>query len=117
MSLKETVEILFTATDETGNAIKGVGQGLEDLSAPAADLTKKFLLLEGAILAIGAAFDFHAGVVRQARKFMQLHGLEWLFRLAVSPKRLVYRYLVYNPLFVINILLQLTRIRQYQINE
>ena len=56
MSLKETVEILFTATDETGNAIKGVGQGLEDLSAPAADLTKKFLLLEGAILAIGAAF-------------------------------------------------------------
>jgi TP901 family phage tail tape measure protein len=56
MSLKETVEILFTATDETGKAIKGVGQGLGDLSAPAADLTKKFLLLEGAILAIGAAF-------------------------------------------------------------
>jgi len=55
-NLKETVEILFLATDKTGNTIEGLGKGLEDLSAPIADVTKKFLLLEGAVLAIGAAF-------------------------------------------------------------
>lgn len=56
MSLKETVEILFLATDKTESVISGVGRGLEDLSAPLAGATKKFLLLEGAIIALGAAF-------------------------------------------------------------
>lgn len=56
MALKETVEILFLATDKTGTTITGIGRGLEDLSAPIAGATKKFLLLEGAIIALGAAF-------------------------------------------------------------
>ena len=56
MSLKETVEILFLATDKTENVISGVGQGLNDLTAPLAGVTKKFLLLEAAVIAIGVAF-------------------------------------------------------------
>ena len=52
------------------------------------------------MLCVGAAFDFHAGTVRQAPGWMQARGLEWLFRLAVEPRRLWKRYLGYNPLFV-----------------
>lgn len=53
-----------------------------------------------AILAVGAAFNFHAGEVRQAPRWMMRGGLEWLFRLLVEPKRLWRRYLVGNPRFV-----------------
>jgi N-acetylglucosaminyldiphosphoundecaprenol N-acetyl-beta-D-mannosaminyltransferase len=49
---------------------------------------------------VGAAFDFHAGVKRQAPRWMQRSGLEWLFRLASEPRRLWRRYLVNNPSFV-----------------
>ena len=51
------------------------------------------------VLAVGAAFDFHAGLLRQAPRWMQRRGLEWLFRLTVEPRRLWRRYLVLNPLF------------------
>ena len=40
------------------------------------------------VLAVGAAFDFHAGLLRQAPRWMQRRGLEWLFRLTVEPRRL-----------------------------
>jgi len=53
-----------------------------------------------AILAVGAAFNFHAGEVRQAPRWMMRGGLEWLFRLLVEPKRLWRRYLIGNPRFV-----------------
>jgi UDP-N-acetyl-D-mannosaminuronic acid transferase (WecB/TagA/CpsF family) len=52
------------------------------------------------VLAVGAAFDFHAGLLAQAPKWMQDRGLEWLFRLGVEPKRLWRRYLILNPLFL-----------------
>lgn len=52
------------------------------------------------MLGVGAAFDFHAGTARQAPRWMQRSGLEWLFRLAMEPRRLGRRYLVNNPLFV-----------------
>lgn len=71
-------------------------------------------LLESPVLiAIGAAFDFHAGVLRQAPRWMQRSGLEWSFRLAQEPRRLAYRYLVLNPLFVINAVLQATKLRRF----
>jgi N-acetylglucosaminyldiphosphoundecaprenol N-acetyl-beta-D-mannosaminyltransferase len=53
-----------------------------------------------AILAVGAAFNFHAGEVRQSPRWMMRSGLEWLFRLLVEPKRLWRRYLIGNPRFV-----------------
>ena len=61
------------------------------------------------MLAVGAAFDFHAGVKPQAPRFMQDYGLEWLFRLAHEPKRLWRRYLILNPLFVLSFGQQLIR--------
>jgi N-acetylglucosaminyldiphosphoundecaprenol N-acetyl-beta-D-mannosaminyltransferase len=65
------------------------------------------------LIAVGAAFDFHAGVLRQAPRWMQRSGLEWCFRLAQEPRRLAYRYLVLNPLFVLNTVLQATRLRRF----
>ena len=63
-------------------------------------------------LAVGAAFDFHAGRLRQAPAWMQRRGLEWLFRLAVEPTRLWRRYLFLNPLFLAMLLLQATGLRR-----
>jgi N-acetylglucosaminyldiphosphoundecaprenol N-acetyl-beta-D-mannosaminyltransferase len=52
------------------------------------------------LVGVGAAFDFHAGLVPQAPPWMGRHGLEWAYRLAREPRRLWRRYLRYNPLFV-----------------
>ena len=52
------------------------------------------------LVGVGAAFDFHAGLVPQAPDWMQRSGLEWLFRLSREPRRLWRRYLRYNPRFV-----------------
>ena len=64
-------------------------------------------LLEAPVLiAVGAAFDFHAGRVRQAPRWMQRSGLEWLFRLSQDPRRLWKRYVLGNPRFVYLVLKQ-----------
>ena len=52
------------------------------------------------LVGVGAAFDFHAGLIRQAPKLVQDAGLEWAWRLAKEPGRLWHRYLRYNPMFV-----------------
>ena len=62
---------------------------------------------------VGAAFDFHAGRMRQAPRWMQRSGLEWLFRLACDPGRLWKRYLKNNPLFVFRALCQVAGISKY----
>jgi N-acetylglucosaminyldiphosphoundecaprenol N-acetyl-beta-D-mannosaminyltransferase len=58
------------------------------------------------LVGVGAAFDFHAGLVPQAPSWMQSVGLEWAYRLAQEPRRLWRRYLRYNPLFVAGFLRQ-----------
>lgn len=57
-----------------------------------------------ALLAVGAAFDFHAGLMPQAPRWMQRSGLEWLYRLCREPRRLWRRYLRNNPRFVWGVL-------------
>jgi hypothetical protein len=52
------------------------------------------------MIGVGAAFDFLAGRKKQAPKWMQRFGLEWLFRLAHEPRRLFRRYVYHNPRFV-----------------
>jgi N-acetylglucosaminyldiphosphoundecaprenol N-acetyl-beta-D-mannosaminyltransferase len=52
------------------------------------------------LVGVGAAFDFHAGLVSQAPAWMQRNGLEWTYRLSREPRRLWRRYARYNPLFV-----------------
>lgn len=54
----------------------------------------------GVYFGIGAAFAFHAGEVRQAPALVQRFGLEWLYRVAMEPRRLFRRYLTYNSLFL-----------------
>lgn len=68
------------------------------------------------LIAVGAAFDFHAGRKKQAPRWMQRSGLEWLFRLVTEPRRLWRRYLVYNPLFVTLVLLQAVGLRKYTLD-
>jgi N-acetylglucosaminyldiphosphoundecaprenol N-acetyl-beta-D-mannosaminyltransferase len=52
------------------------------------------------LIGVGAAFDFHAGLVPQAPKWLQAAGLEWAYRLAHEPRRLWRRYFRYNPRFI-----------------
>jgi N-acetylglucosaminyldiphosphoundecaprenol N-acetyl-beta-D-mannosaminyltransferase len=52
------------------------------------------------LIGVGAAFDLLSGVKRQAPRWMQRSGLEWLFRLLQEPSRLGRRYVVYNPKFI-----------------
>ena len=58
------------------------------------------------MLGVGAAFDFHSGRVKQAPSWMQKISMEWLFRLAMEPKRLWKRYFLHNPRFVLFFLVQ-----------
>jgi N-acetylglucosaminyldiphosphoundecaprenol N-acetyl-beta-D-mannosaminyltransferase len=53
------------------------------------------------LIGVGAAFDFHAGLVPQAPPRLQALGLEWAYRLFREPRRLWRRYLRYNPRFVV----------------
>ncbi len=65
------------------------------------------------VLAVGAAFNFHAGELARAPEFMQRHGLEWLFRLIMEPRRLWRRYMFLNPLYLTYLALQKTRLRSF----
>lgn len=65
------------------------------------------------LLGVGAAFDLLTGRVRQAPRWMQRTGLEWLFRLTQEPRRLARRYVVNNPLFVARAAAQLIGLRSY----
>lgn len=63
--------------------------------------------INGVMMAVGAAFDFHAGNIKLAPKWMQDYGLEWLFRLIQEPQRLWKRYLFTNSYFIYLFLKQL----------
>lgn len=63
------------------------------------------------ILAVGAAFDFHAGTLPQAPGWMQRRGLEWLYRLSKEPWRLWKRYLLLNPAYLVGIGLEASSLR------
>ncbi len=64
------------------------------------------------LVGVGAAFDFHAGLVSQAPAWMQRHGLEWTYRLSREPRRLWRRYARYNPRFVVGFSRQYLRHRR-----
>lgn len=63
-----------------------------------------------ALIGVGAAFDFHAGLVRQAPRWIQRSGLEWAYRLVQEPRRLWRRYARNNPAFVARVLRRRPRI-------
>ena len=63
-------------------------------------------------IGVGAAFDFHAGLKKQAPRWMQKSGTEWFYRLCTEPRRLWKRYLRNNPLFVSYVLLDRIGVRR-----
>lgn len=56
--------------------------------------------VDAPLLAVGAAFDYHAGLLRTPPSWMQRRGLEWLWRLGLEPRRLWRRYLLLNPAYL-----------------
>lgn len=63
--------------------------------------------INAVMIGVGAAFDYHSGVVRRAPLWWQQNGLEWLYRLGSEPRRLFKRYMVTNVLFIVGFLRQI----------
>lgn len=74
----------------------GLGTPKQDLWVAA----NRHRLHASALLAVGAAFDFHAGRRRRAPRWMQRSGTEWIYRLSTEPRRLASRYTRTNVRFV-----------------
>lgn len=110
-------------TEEDAEIVHQINQTLPDivwigLSTPkqerwmAAHLGK---IQAPVMIGVGAAFDFHAGIKKQAPRWMQKSGLEWFFRLIMEPQRLGKRYLINNPIFVFLILAQAFGLKKYSL--
>jgi len=65
------------------------------------------------MVGVGAAFDLNTGRLRQAPRWMREHGLEWLFRLSVEPRRLWRRYLLQGSKFVFYVLAEMSGLRKF----
>jgi N-acetylglucosaminyldiphosphoundecaprenol N-acetyl-beta-D-mannosaminyltransferase len=93
----------------SGAEVVWVGIGVPKQEKWMARMTER---LDGCVLlGVGAAFDFHGGLIPQAPVALQRLGLEWAFRLAHEPRRLWRRYLTHNPRFVVGFARQLARER------
>jgi N-acetylglucosaminyldiphosphoundecaprenol N-acetyl-beta-D-mannosaminyltransferase len=63
--------------------------------------------INAVMIGVGAAFDYHSGVIKRAPLWWQRNGLEWLYRLGSEPRRLFKRYSVTNVLFIVGFFRQL----------
>jgi len=63
--------------------------------------------INAVMIGVGAAFDYHSGVIKRAPLWWQHHGLEWLYRLGSEPRRLFKRYFVTNTLFIVGLVRQI----------
>lgn len=93
---EEDLEDIYKLNNSGANIIL-VGRGCPRQEKWVSDHIGK---VNGVMMAVGAAFDFYAGTLRQAPKWMQSNGLEWFYRLIQEPKRLWKRYLVTNSYFI-----------------
>ena len=109
VSPEEKLEIAKEIRD-SGAAITFVGLGCPRQEVWAYEYREA---LSMPLLAVGAAFDFHAGFLSQAPKKMQALGLEWFYRLIQEPKRLWQRYLLLGPYYIWLIILQMLKLRQF----
>ena len=95
-------------SEEDENIVQAISESNADIvfvgiSTPKQEqwMSQHHTRIPGAVMiGVGAAFDFHAGRVRQAPNWMQRHGLEWVFRLLMEPQRLWRRYLLQTPFFL-----------------
>lgn len=96
--LDEEMQILGTKINESGAGIVWIGLSTPKQEQFAIRLAR--FTTVSYIITVGAAFDFHTGLLKQAPKWMQELGLEWFFRLLMEPKRLYKRYFSIVPLFI-----------------
>lgn len=82
---------------ESPSDVVWVALGVPKQDLLAAELTRR---LDVTSVGVGAAFDMLSGRVREAPRWMQRAGIEWIFRLAVEPRRLWRRYLLGNLVFI-----------------
>jgi N-acetylglucosaminyldiphosphoundecaprenol N-acetyl-beta-D-mannosaminyltransferase len=103
-------ERVITEIDGSGAKVVWVGTGQPKQELWMSEMRSR--LQAPLLVGVGAAFDFHAGIVSQAPKWMQRSGLEWLHRLSREPRRLWRRYASQNPRFVVGFLRQWMRERR-----
>ena len=95
--------------DSSGAEVVWVGTGQPKQEKWMADMRGR--LSAPLLVGVGAAFDFHAGLISQAPRWMQRSGLEWTYRLSREPRRLWRRYARRNPRFIAGFLRQYARER------
>jgi N-acetylglucosaminyldiphosphoundecaprenol N-acetyl-beta-D-mannosaminyltransferase len=100
-------EHVVAEIDSSGAKVVWVGTGQPKQELWMSEMRSR--LRAPLLVGVGAAFDFHAGIVSQAPGWMQRNGLEWLYRLSREPRRLWRRYASQNPRFVIGLLRQYLR--------
>jgi N-acetylglucosaminyldiphosphoundecaprenol N-acetyl-beta-D-mannosaminyltransferase len=103
LSLEEDEKMVRTINDSGANVVF-VGLGCPKQEKWMADHRGR---INAVMIGVGAAFDYHAGVVKRAPLWWQRNGLEWLYRLGSEPRRLFMRYMVTNTLFVVGFLRQI----------
>lgn len=103
-------EEMMRALAASGARILFVGLGCPKQERWMAEHSAEY---RGVMLGVGAAFNFHAGTVRQAPGWVQRIGMEWAFRFLMEPRRLWRRYLMHNPRFLFLAFLQLTGLRRF----
>jgi len=101
---------VIDAIDSSGAAVVWVGTGQPKQERWMARMRPR--LSAPLLVGVGAAFDFHAGLVPQAPAWMQRSGLEWVYRLSREPRRLWPRYARYNPRFIAGFARQYLRARR-----
>jgi N-acetylglucosaminyldiphosphoundecaprenol N-acetyl-beta-D-mannosaminyltransferase len=110
----EEEDAVVDEINSTGADVVWVGIGVPKQEKWMARMRER--LAAPVLVGVGAAFDFHAGLVPQAPAWLQEAGLEWAYRLAHEPRRLWRRYVRYNPRFVHAFAWQLARHRREQIS-
>lgn len=113
LSLQEKEEVIETIRN-SGAGIVFVGLGCPRQEVWVYELRDA---LSTPLIAVGAAFDFHAGTLPQAPSSLQRVGLEWLYRLIQEPNRLWSRYARTNPLYLGLLTLQVTKLRHFDPSE
>jgi N-acetylglucosaminyldiphosphoundecaprenol N-acetyl-beta-D-mannosaminyltransferase len=107
---REEDERIVETINESGAHVVFVGLGCPKQEKWMADHRGR---VRAVMVGVGAAFDYHAGVVKRAPLWWQRHGLEWLYRLGSEPRRLFKRYLTTNTLFVFGISKQFLMTRRW----
>jgi len=96
LTAEEDAEVV-RRINSSGAGIVFIGLGCPKQDHFAADHAERIRAVQ---ICVGAAFEFHAGTKPMAPKWMQRQGLEWLYRLASEPRRLWWRYLHSNSVFL-----------------